>query len=226
MKVKILKPSRQGEGTYCYILAGANSEALASKTEEITNNSDAYLNIVLIETDNWNHQLSPWEAPPVFGKEGFGGEGKETLRRILEEVIPSVEGPEYRENRRVIGGYSLAGLFSLWAFYETGIFEGAISCSGSLWFPGWDRYMQERKALEGGKVYLSLGTTEEKTKNQQMQKVGERTRRQLEMLKADSNIREATLEWNPGGHFNDADGRLIRGIRWMQEAMQNKAVPE
>ena len=47
----------------------------------------------------------------------------------------------------------------------------------------------------------------------------------LEMLKADSNIREAILEWNPGGHFNDADGRLIRGIRWMQEAMQNRAVP-
>lgn len=225
--MKVLDPdtSKQEERLYCYVLTGVNSEALVRKTEEITNNSDAYLKIVLIETDNWNHQLSPWDAPPVFGKEGFGGDGKETLRRILQEVIPSAEGPEYRKNRRVIGGYSLAGLFSLWAFYETGIFEGAISCSGSLWFPGWDKYMQGRNGPKGGKVYLSLGTTEEKTKNQQMQKVGERTRRQLEMLKADSNIREATLEWNPGGHFNDADGRLIRGIRWMQEAMQNKAVP-
>lgn len=220
MKIIRTREEKKEKVKHCYIFTGASNEKLLERKLNTKVYSNAYFNIVLIEADNWNDRLSPWYAPPVFGREGFGGKGPETLKWLQDEVILSVEGTQWKENRRIIGGYSLAGLFSLWAFYETGLFEGAVSCSGSLWYPGWDKYMQGRNGPKGGRVYLSLGDTEEKTKNQQMQKVGERTRRQLEILQADRNISMATLEWNPGGHFRDAEERLAKGILWMQEAMQ------
>ena len=45
--------------------------------------------LVTVPVDSWNRDLSPWNAPPVFGKEPFGDGAKETLRRIEEELIPA-----------------------------------------------------------------------------------------------------------------------------------------
>lgn len=39
---------------------------------------------------DWNRELSPWEAPPVFGKEGFGAGAEETLRFIEGKLIPEI----------------------------------------------------------------------------------------------------------------------------------------
>lgn len=45
---------------------------------------------------------------------------------------------EFTERRVFIGiaGYSLAGLFALYALYKTDVFTRVASMSGSLWFPG------------------------------------------------------------------------------------------
>lgn len=174
--------------------------------------------------ENWNDDLSPWAAPPVFGKEGFGGYAAKTLRWLTDVCIPQVEGKSGAAVQRVIGGYSLAGLFSLWSFYETGMFSGAASCSGSLWFPGWDEYMLARKEQCKGCVYLSLGDTEEMTKNHALQAVGNRTRMQYEWLRDDPGIEETILEWNYGGHFKDASARTARGFEWLWKNMQEKNV--
>ena len=29
--------------------------------------------LIAVKVSDWNLDLSPWEAPPVFGDEGFGG---------------------------------------------------------------------------------------------------------------------------------------------------------
>lgn len=39
-----------------------------------------------------------------------------------------------------LGGYSLAGLFSLWAAYQTNLFAGIAAASPSVWFPGFLDY--------------------------------------------------------------------------------------
>ena len=31
--------------------------------------------LLAVRTDDWNRDLSPWQAPAVFGTEGFGGRG-------------------------------------------------------------------------------------------------------------------------------------------------------
>ena len=70
-----------------------------------------------VPVESWNDELSPWEAPAVRGKESFGGNAADTMRFLTEQVIPALKQQfVLPENVRIIlGGYSLAGLFALWA---------------------------------------------------------------------------------------------------------------
>ena len=88
--------------------------------------------LVACQVDDWNRDLSPWEAPPVFGKEGFGGKAEKTLQDLKESVLSRCG----QADRKYIGGYSLAGLFALWAAYREDSFEGVAAASPSVWFPG------------------------------------------------------------------------------------------
>ena len=68
--------------------------------------------LLAIKVQDWNLDLSPWNAPAVFGKEGFGGGAAETLAAVLDLCSDD-------SRRYYVGGYSLAGLFALWAAYQT-----------------------------------------------------------------------------------------------------------
>ncbi len=159
---------------------------------------------VLIE--DWNKELSPWKAPALFGKDSFGDGAEETLRFITEELVPAL-APE----SVLLGGYSLAGLFSLWAAYRTDLFSGVAGVSPSVWFPGWERFIAEN-TIRTKKVYLSLGDREERTKNSTAARVGDNIRLQHQILTSQC---ECVLEWNPGNHFKDPDRRTARGFRWL-----------
>ena len=118
---------------------------------------------------------------------------------------------------RMVGGYSLSGLFSLFAFYESRMFDGVASCSGSLWYPGWKEYAAGQKAAEGSCVYLSLGRKEEKTRNRKMAIVGDMTRWQYEQVQQNMNVHTCELTWHNGGHFTDVAHRIAQGFIWMIE---------
>ena len=142
--------------------------------------------LVAFQVEDWNRDFSPWEAPAMFGTERFSGQGAETLRWLTEECMPYIDQTFDTERReRWLMGYSLAGLFALWAAYECDCFSGIICCSGSLWFQDWDIYVKEHTLHSKCKIYLSLGGREEKTKNKVMATVGERTREQERILRAD-----------------------------------------
>lgn len=129
--------------------------------------------LVAFQVEDWNRDFSPWEAPAMFGTERFSGQGAETLRWLTEECMPYIDQTFDTERReRWLMGYSLAGLFALWAAYELDCFSGIICCSGSLWFQDWDIYVKEHTLHSKCKIYLSLGGREEKTKNKVMARVG------------------------------------------------------
>lgn len=44
--------------------------------------------LVAVPVENWNDDLSPWSAPPAWGKQGFGGRAEDTLA-WLEQAVPS-----------------------------------------------------------------------------------------------------------------------------------------
>ena len=160
--------------------------------------------LIACQVEDWNKDLSPWKAPAVFGKEDFGDGAEETLRKILD--LCSDEGKTY-----YIGGYSLAGLFALWAAYQTDVFKGVAAASPSMWFPGFAEYMKKNE-IKTDTVYLSLGDREEKTRNPVMATVGDRIREAHVLLK-ERGV-NCILEWNEGNHFKDADLRTARAFAW------------
>lgn len=199
-----------------YHFCNENARELQAAWKTLTQHTDNFAYVPILVED-WNAQLSPWAAPAVFGREGFAGNGPETLGWLREKCMPAIhkEYPCIQES--CIGGYSLAGLFSLWAYYETGLFRGAASCSGSLWYPGWEEYAASHHGPAGSRVYLSLGDKEEHTRNQQMQKVGDSTRRQHLLLMEDPHVVKTTLNWHPGGHFHQPTERTLQGLAWLLE---------
>ena len=174
---------------------------------------DVKCNFIIFEAEDWNTEFSPWEFTLNI-KTSFSGGGRNTLSWLENECIVSAEKEYKLTGKRLICGYSLAGLFSLWAFYESCKFSGVISCSGSLWFGGWTDYAESRSAPLNSTVYLSLGRREEKARDKTMGAVGDCTRRQYDIICGDKNVSRHILEWNEGGHFNEPENRIAKGIKW------------
>ncbi|MBQ8619691.1 MAG: hypothetical protein IJ418_19590 [Clostridia bacterium] len=174
--------------------------------------------LVVYEAENWNRDYSPWALPSVKGEAEFTGGAKQMLAWLTDVCIPHMENSlPCAAPSRMIGGYSLSGLFSLFAFFESRMFDGVASCSGSLWYPGWKEYAEGQKAPEGSCVYLSLGRKEEKTRSRKMAIVGDMTRWQHTQMQQDGNVRASELYWHNGGHFADVDQRIAQGFIWLIE---------
>ena len=172
--------------------------------------------------EDWNNQLSPWEAPAVFGEDGFGAGAVETLNYVTGILFPTLAQTYGQEHSMdfCLGGYSLSGLFALWASYQTDALSGVAAVSPSVWFPGWDTYMMSHSPW-AQKIYLSMGEKEEKTKNKSMSIVGDRIRKQYELLCKDDHVQACLLEWNPGNHFTDPEIRMAKGFAWLLNSRQN-----
>lgn len=167
--------------------------------------TDAGFVYAALAVEDWNRDLSPWTAPPVFGKVPFGGRARETLDELLRDILPQFD-PALP---RVIGGYSLAGLFALWAHYECDAFRAVAAASPSVWFPGWDDYADAR--VPRGAAYMSLGDREARIRNARMATVADAIQRQARRFEGIPLI----FEWNPGNHFAESEVRMAKGFAWV-----------
>ena len=180
---------------------------IKNEYDSIKENTEKEFRLIAMKVDDWNRDLSPWEAPAVFGKEGFGEGALNTLSAVRKYCAD--------QNRKYyIGGYSLAGLFALWAAYQTDLFQGVAAASPSIWFPKFTEYMKAHE-IKCPAVYLSLGDKEEKTRNLVMASVGEKIRQVYGLLKERGT--DCTLEWNPGNHFRDPEWRMAKAFTWVME---------
>ena len=148
-------------------------------------------------------------------KRGAYGEAEETLAYIEDVLLPCIRRA-YGDMPCVLAGYSLGGLFALWAAYRTESFDGICAVSPSLWVRGWDAYAEGRVACADA-VYLSLGDKEERARNVRMAAVGDCVRRQASRLTRQFTEGKTVFEWNRGGHFDDEPGRMARGLAWTAE---------
>ena len=170
---------------------------------------------ILVEIDgvDWNADMSPWPIEKMFaGDIPCSGKAAQWLQVLVSQIIPEVESSlaavqnnatavqqsasdqNFAKPKRFIAGYSLAGLFALWAAYNTDVFDGVISGSGSFWFPGFV------------------------VKNETLNKVEENT------LWLFNNYREkgynAFFEFNTGNHYMQTQRRIAKGIKWSLSASQ------
>ena len=200
------------------------------------------VSLVNVGVDLWEENFSPWCAPRVFAKgPNFGDGAQKTLDTLINQVIPWTESeltkpPAYR----VLVGYSLAGLFSLWAGVSqqvargcqpddvssqsgaphvdapTPTFQRIGAVSGSFWFPGLLDYVDQQ--LNGGAVglthaYLSLGDREARTPNPQIMHVRENAELLASKLKSAGIT--SKFELNRGNHFQNVEGRMQKALDWL-----------
>ena len=113
----------------------------------------------------------------------------------------------------ILGGYSLGGLFSLWAACQSDRFAAVAAGSPSLWAGDWPQYAATHP-MQARRVYLSLGDREERSRNKTMARVGDRIRAEYSRLQQQLGPENTTLVWEQGGHFADPAARMARAFVW------------
>ena len=172
--------------------------------------------LVAVSDLDWNHDMAPWNSPPAFRNAGpCTGGADDYLRLLTGEIIPTAEKalpgvPSWRG----IAGYSLSGLFALYALYRTDLFSRVGSMSGSLWFPGMKEYiLSHQPKRRPDCVYFSLGDKESKTRNPVLWSVRQNT----EEIRAFYQARgiDTVFQLNPGNHYDHAAERTAAGMAWL-----------
>ena len=205
------------------------------------------VSLVNVGADLWEENFSPWCAPRVFAKgPNFGDGAQKTLDTLIDQVIPWTESdltepPAYR----VLVGYSLAGLFSLWAGVSqpatpqqvargcqsddvpsqsgaphvdapVATFQRIGAVSGSFWFPGLLDYVDQQ--LKGGVVDLThayLSLGDREAQTPNPQIMHVRENAELLASKLESAGITSTFKLNRGNHFQNVEGRMQKALDWL-----------
>lgn len=173
------------------------------------------LTLVVASGFDWNADMTPWPTAPVARHMApCEGKASECLTWMLEKLVAAVEAQTGAARWRALAGYSLAGLFALYAATRTDAFSRIGSMSASLWYPDFAEYFAGHAlspAVES--VYFSLGDAEHKTRNAVLQTVRSRT----ETIEAEVARRGVTTTFvlERGNHFSDVAARTAAGIAWL-----------
>jgi predicted alpha/beta superfamily hydrolase len=171
--------------------------------------------LVTVSGLNWEAELSPWSAGNLFKySEMFTGGADAYLQFLTQQVLPQAEAGLNRILWRGLAGYSLAGLFTVYALYKTDLFSRAASMSGSLWYPGFKNFsLQNTLCKTPQHLYFSLGDKEARARNQYLKTVQQCTE---ELAAHYRSLGINTFyELNPGGHYRDIISRSAAGIKWL-----------
>lgn len=172
--------------------------------------------LVTISDLDWNHDMVPWDSPPAFKNAGpCTGGADDYLRLLTEAIIPTAEkGINGVPSWRGIVGYSLAGLFALYAIHQTDLFSCVGSMSGSLWFPGIKEYIFSHELKRRPDcIYFSLGDKESKTQNPVLRNVRQNTE-EIQAFYQAKGI-DTVFQLNPGNHYNHTVERTAAGLCWL-----------
>lgn len=180
------------------------------------------LNFVLIASNNRTADYTPWplqasETMPI----DFGGKAEEHLSFITTHVIPFCEseyGLASSAEKRVMGGYSLGGLFSLYAAVNTDFFGTVLSCSSSLWYPGFLDYLKEHsfKAAHP-KMYMSVGDQEGTTAKNLTADQTLNTLALKDWIESKFQAGDFQFTLEEGNHGNNISRRVERAVEWLEE---------
>ena len=182
--------------------------------KELQNMGCTSINLLVVGNIDWNHDMSPWYMSSIYSKEkSFSGGADEYLKLLIDEILPKAKELIEGEPKFIgISGYSLAGLFAVYAMYKTDVFDRVVSMSGSLWFSDFIEYCKRNdyKRLPD-KIYFSLGDKEANTRNPVLKTVQDKT---IELSEYFNSLgTEVIFELNPGNHFTDTILRSAKGIK-------------
>lgn len=171
--------------------------------------------IVFFDTVEWAKALMPWHDEAVSHDEEVGMHAQDTLNYIEESLVPWLH-ERFSKLPCIIGGYSLGGLFALWAARQSTAFDAVAAASPSLWIKGWADFADSH-SLNAQLAYVSLGDREEHCRNQRMARIGDCVRHEHLTLANQIGSSATTLEWNSGGHFGNEAERTAKAFAWCIE---------
>lgn len=168
---------------------------------------------VFITGNDWENDFTPFKGKAVFkgGRDFLGGACEYSIKFL--EIVKNIEkNLDLKIDYRILAGYSLAGLFTLYSTSKTDFFNKICCCSASLWFPGFIGYIKDNDfTFKDG--YFSIGDKESNTKNAFLSKSLDMMNASIELLK--NKGKNVFFEMNDGGHFKDCNDRLIKGIKYL-----------
>ena len=191
-----------------YLVDESNPEDYEQIYQKVSNESQ--LCMIAVTIHDWQGELSPWPAPAIFGKHDFAGNAAKFLAELEGFWKWFKDEHNIESNQMYLCGYSLAGLFALWASSQTNLFTKIAAVSPSVWYFNFVEYMQQNP-IQTREVYMSLGDKEANAKNKVMATVKDCFEAVIQIIQK-QNI-SLTYEYNPGNHFQDVELRMMKGIQ-------------
>ena len=191
-----------------YLVDESNPEDYEQIYQKISN--EYQLCMISVSIHDWQGELSPWAALAIFGKHDFAGNAAKFLAELEDFWKWFKDEHNIESNQVYLCGYSLAGLFALWASSQTNLFTKIAAVSPSVWYFNFVEYMQQNP-IQTREVYMSLGDKEANAKNKVMATVKDCFDEVIQIVqKQDIPL---TYEYNPGNHFQDVELRMKKGIQ-------------
>lgn len=210
-EVLLIQPSARHE---------TKNDGINREVKALAANATKGFAIVFFDTVEWAKALMPWHDEAVSREEEVGMHAQDTLIYIEESLVPWLH-ERFGKLPCIIGGYSLGGLFALWAARQSTAFGAVAAASPSLWIKGWADFVDSH-SLNAQLAYVSLGDREEHCRNQRMARIGDCVRHEHLTLTTQLGTSATTLEWNSGGHFGNEAERTAKAFAWCIENI-NKA---
>lgn len=210
-EVLLIQPSARHE---------TKNDGINREVKALAANATKGFAIVFFDTVEWAKALMPWHDEAVSRDEEVGMHAQDTLIYIEESLVPWLH-ERFGKLPCIIGGYSLGGLFALWAARQSTAFCAVAAASPSLWIKGWADFADNHD-LNAQLAYVSLGDCEEHCRNQRMARIGDCVRHEHMTLITQLGTSATTLEWNSGGHFGNEAERTAKAFAWCIENI-NKA---
>lgn len=210
-EVLLIQPSARHE---------TKNDGINREVKALAANATKGFAIVFFDTVEWAKALMPWHDEAVSRDEEVGMHAQDTLIYIEESLVPWLH-ERFGKLPCIIGGYSLGGLFALWAARQSTAFGAVAAASPSLWIKGWADFADSHD-LNAQLAYVSLGDREEHCRNQRMARIGDCVRHEHLTLANQIGTSATTLEWNSGGHFGNEAERTAKAFAWCIENI-NKA---
>ncbi len=172
-----------------------------------------HCSVLSCQIPHWDDSLTPWTAPGLYREDpDFKGQAGATLKKLVDEIIPLAQTHFcIHPSCYAIAGYSLGGLFSLYAFTQCNRFAAVASMSGSVWYDRWIDYLNNASfdVTYNGKprfAFLSIGTKEKRAAIERLHTVEDCTHRSAEIFTARGIDTHYAV--GPGSHMLYVDERM------------------
>ena len=224
-QVLLIQPSARHE---------EKNDGMRREVDLIAQASPTGFAMVFFDCVEWARALMPWADDAVSRDAEVGRHAPDTLRFIEHTLLPWLR-ERFGALPCIIGGYSLGGLFALWAARNTDAFAAVAAASPSLWIKGWGEYAAAhpipspqatsqhlnistpQHITTTTPIHLSLGDREEHCRNQRMKRIGDCVRAEHTLLCQQLSPTAVTLRWHEGGHFGAEAERTAEAFAWCIE---------